>query len=152
MDMSAAATRLGALALGLHDRQVAAFNGLDDSKPAALLSFLRAKDLSVSDLEAAVGLSQSATVRLVDRLEAEGLVRRAAKVKRVVRVSLTSAGRREAEKLAAARIAALEAVIARLEPVERDALGWLLDRLLGALEAEGHDPRLLYRWGAVSQS
>ncbi len=148
MATSEVANRLGALALGLHDRQVAAFNGLDDSKPAALLSLLTHPQMSVSELEAAVGLSQSATVRLVDRLEAEGLVARAAKVKRVVRVALTPAGRREAEHFASARVKALEAVIMRLEPVERDALGWLLERLLAALEAEGHDPRLLYRWGA----
>jgi DNA-binding MarR family transcriptional regulator len=149
MHTSDMANRLGALALGLHDRQVASFGGLDDSKPAALLTLLTSNDLSVSELEAAVGLSQSATVRLVDRLQAEGLVTRAAKVKRVVRVGLTPEGRREAERLASARAAVLEAVVGRLEPVEREALGWLLDRLLKALEAEGNEPKQLYRWGAL---
>jgi MarR family transcriptional repressor of emrRAB len=63
---------------------------------AALNLALHQPGLSISHLAAQLGLSHSATVRLVDRLTAQGLLRRRAGTGRVVHIHLTAAGRRVA--------------------------------------------------------
>lgn len=140
------ADKLGTVALGLFDRLDVSFGCVEGSRPAALLTLLARKKLPVGLLGEAVGLSQSATVRLVDRLGAEGLIARNVKTGRVVNVTLTLKGKQKAERLAQAREAALMAVIEQLEPVEREALNWLSGRLLDVLSADSNAFRPLHRW------
>ncbi len=123
------------MAFALQARIAHATPGIEASRAAALFALKAHGGLPVGALGVAVGLSQSATVRLVDRLVAEGVARRGDKLRRVVRVSLTARGMREAEKLAAACGAALDAVVDSLQPVERDALAWLSERVSQALDA-----------------
>ena len=86
---------------------------------------------SIDLLGQVLGLTSSGTVRLVDRLERDGLVAREGGVDgRVTTVALTPAGRRAARRVAAARAEVLAAALAQLEPSERADLDRLLGRVL----------------------
>ena len=78
---------------------------------------------SVGDLAGVVGRSQPATVRLVDRLVARGLVRRGAgRDRRTLALALTDAGGRAADAILAARARALAPMLADLSPSEQASL------------------------------
>src|ERR1700761_702871 len=83
------------------------------SAPAALVALHEFLDGgTVTQLSSVLGLTHSGTVRLVDRLAAEGLVERAgAPDGRTVAVVLTIAGRVTAGRVLAARHAALAATM-----------------------------------------
>ena len=87
-----------------------------------------------------VGLSQPAAVRLVDRLEADGLVaREPGRDARSIGLVLTPAGRRAAAAVRAAREAAIERLLAPLAPADRAALGALLEQVLERADYAPHD-------------
>jgi MarR family transcriptional repressor of emrRAB len=72
---------LGALAVGLGDRIAAATEETAGESPttvAALTTIAQLPGCSIEELRHALGLSHSATVRVVDRLAARGLVTRGA--------------------------------------------------------------------------
>jgi MarR family transcriptional regulator, negative regulator of the multidrug operon emrRAB len=133
---------LGALALMLADameHQAAEVVGRSGAAGAALAVLLQDPDLGVQGLRRPLGLTQSATVRLVDSLVADGLARRAPGPDgRSIRIALTTAGRREARAVLAARAAVLERAMAALTATERRQLGGILGRILPAL-TEGPD-------------
>lgn len=133
--------RLGALALAVQDQVTAATEragpaagGAGSALPAALTS-LRAFDAgsTLSRLRAMVGLTHSGTVRLADRLVALGHAeRREGPDGRTVTLTLTPAGRAAADRIAAARAAAVAELVGPLpEPDRRDLLR-LVDRLLAS--------------------
>ena len=78
-DPARAGNVLGALALGLTDRMTTG-SASDAAALSALHHFLR--DPSIDLVRQVLGLTHSGTVRLVDRLAADGLVRRAAEIGR----------------------------------------------------------------------
>ena len=136
------ANLLGALSVAAADRiraraETQAQNG--GAAPAALVALTTFLDgCSIDELSAVVGLSQSATVRLVDRLEAQGLVsRRAAADGRAVAVRLLPTGRAAGSAILAARAEAVEELLVGLSAAERDTLAELMERLLAALVATG---------------
>jgi DNA-binding MarR family transcriptional regulator len=97
---------------------------------------------SVESLRRVLGISQPATVRTVNRLEADGLLeRRPGPDRRTVALVLTPAGRAAAERVLKARTTALEGFLAPLDDRERAQLLPLLERLAAA---QAHD-----RAGAV---
>lgn len=81
---------------------------------------------SIEWLRARVGLTQSGTVRLVDRLEQAGLVRRAAPSGRQVTLSVTAHGRRQLRRWYAARDAVVAELLRELSEDQRDRLVELL--------------------------
>jgi DNA-binding MarR family transcriptional regulator len=83
-----------AWSVGLHDELTAAAAGLGAGLRdiAALTLIASHPDVPVDWLRTRVGLSQPGTVRLVDRLSAAGLVRRAAREGRSVHLAVTPAG------------------------------------------------------------
>jgi hypothetical protein len=86
---------------------------------------------SIDLLRRVVGLTPSGAVRLVDRLEEEGLVSRGGGADgRSTLVTLTTRGRRAAEGVAGARGAVLTASLDALSSEERRTLEVLLSRLL----------------------
>jgi MarR family transcriptional repressor of emrRAB len=133
--ISPVANRLGAVALtlsdGIRDATEAA-TGLAGGMPAALVSLHEWADgASVDVLAAAMRLSHSRAVRVVDRLEAAGLARRESDPAdgRRALVRLEPAGRMLAERALEARSRVLLLAVAELGGADaRD-----LNRLLGAL-------------------
>jgi MarR family transcriptional repressor of emrRAB len=118
---------VGAFAVALSDRlQV-------NSDSAALVSLDERGPLTVEFLRRVIGLSHSATVRLVDRLSDDGLLTRAAGPDaRTVSVRLTARGRRRAAALRKNREQLLREALAPLSKAERLEFG----RLVGSVLAE----------------
>lgn len=133
-----AANTLGALSLVIADRMNAAVEAIAElgpSAPAALTALHEFLDGgSVTQISSALGLTHSGTVRLVDRLAAEGLVERvAAQDGRAVSVVLTERGRRLAVRVGQARAESLASALSALPSEQVDSLSAALDTMLGAL-------------------
>src|ERR1700761_9087283 len=94
------------------------------SAPAALVALHEFLDGgTVTQLSSVLGLTHSGTVRLVDRLGAEGLVERAgAQDGRAVSVVLTRRGRHLAAQIRQAREKTLTSALSALTPDEVDNL------------------------------
>jgi DNA-binding MarR family transcriptional regulator len=142
---------LGTLALAVGERVEAATQaacGATGAVPAALVALHEfAGGQSIDYLRNVVGLTPSGTVRLVDRLQREGLAWRAAGADgRSVSVRLTDEGRRVAARVRDARLAVLGELLQPLPGDQRAALAEAASTLLGALtdsrEAARHTCRL----------
>lgn len=105
----------------------------------ALLALREEQWLPLHELALEVGLSNGATVRLVDGLLARGLVSRVEDPadRRVRRIGLTAAGRDAVEALTAARDDTAQRFAASLLPEEAAALSAALDPVLRRLDADG---------------
>src|SRR5205807_7247716 len=85
-------------------------------------------------------------VRLVDRLEHDGLVRRGpGEDGRTTTVALTPAGRRAARRLEAARLEVLDSVLQPLSDTERRAFTSLVGRVLVGMMREPGATRWMCR-------
>ena len=109
------------------------------SAPAALVTLAHEPGLSIDGLRAALGLTHSGAVRLVDRLEQDGLVRRSRGGGRVVAVYLTARGRRALARVERARLAAAAELLAPLSTTERRQLESLLRRILAGQSQSDDD-------------
>jgi MarR family transcriptional regulator, negative regulator of the multidrug operon emrRAB len=133
-----AANLLGAVALGIGDEiraateRHAAEGGM---APAAIVFIGHAPGLAIEQLRYAVGLSHPGTVRLVDRLAAQGLLARrvSAADARAVALHLTAKGCRERERILAERHGSIHAALQALSAQERRRLEGLLAKLLANL-------------------
>jgi DNA-binding MarR family transcriptional regulator len=121
-ELAHAANLLGALALAVTDRTFdgVAAAGESGSSAVALSALLHFLDRPTIDLMRRVlGLTSSGAVRLVDRLESAGWVKRAAAADgRATAVELTAAGRRVAKRVSAARAHVLKSVLSELSQSE----------------------------------
>jgi MarR family transcriptional repressor of emrRAB len=129
---------LGALSLVVADRMnsaAEAVTALGPSAPAALAALYEFLDGgSVTQLSSVLGLTHSGTVRLVDRLDAEGLVERAgAEDGRAVAVVLTSSGRRLAARVLEARRSSLDAALSGTTSAELGHLAAVLEKMLATV-------------------
>ena len=98
-----------------------------------------------------VGLSQSGAVRLIDRLERDGLVARGAgEDGRVTAISLTAAGRTAARTIESSRLESLEAALAPLTRQEMEAFTELAGKLLVGLMREPGATRWMCRLCGLS--
>ena len=117
--------------------------GLDvtSSQMGALVALSRAQERTMGELAEDLGLTESATTRLVDRLVGMNLVRRRRddQDRRVVRVRLSSYGRQLVELVLSRRQAQFLRTAAHMTDDERG-------RLLGGLEA------LLKAWATIEQA
>lgn len=89
---------------------------------------------SIGELAASLGISQSSTTTACKRLERDGLVlrERCADDERVVRVSLTEAGKAQVEQWRARRREMLAHFLDPLEQSEREELQRVIDHVLTA--------------------
>ena len=144
-DPARAANVLGALALVLTDRITDAVEdaAAQAETGAVALSALRhvlPPDPSIDLLRQVLGLTHSGTVRLVDRLEAAGQVRRGSgRDGRTRTVALTTAGRRAATRVTSERAGKLDAALAVLTSDEQGQLVDLAGRVLAGLRRDGAD-------------
>ena len=137
---------LGVMALATMDRLRPALEtlaGHGGSAPAVLAHLLAHPGDSVEGLRCVLSISQPATVRLVDRLVADGfLERRPGPNRRTLALVLTPTGRETATRLLAARADALTDMLAVLDEQE----AWQLEALLAKLTA----PLAVDRPGALT--
>ena len=139
MSASRAGNLLGALAVTLGDRTgdaTAAAQDVGASQAAALITLDNyAAGLPLTTLGEALRLSHPAVVRLVDRLQARGLVERrvgAGGDRRAVGLELTAGGRKAIRAIRAARAGALERALSPLDTAERATFEALLAKVLAA--------------------
>lgn len=130
------ANRLAALATALDDAVHADTEDLSPSAVAALQTIRQDGPLAIQDVARTIGLTHSATVRLVDRLEKDWLVRRLTRKGREVRVEATARGRRRASQFQERRLEIAGGLLDALDAPERDAFAIILDKLLAATVAD----------------
>lgn len=137
--------KFAALSLAVTD---ATLGGDDDLAPTAVAALITAANnppASIGEIAAVVGLTHSATVRLIDRLESDGLLHRRRRVGREVLVEITPAGRRRADGLQDRRLAVSANFLNGLSLEERELLSKLVDRMMHDHTTHGHDRRRLCR-------
>jgi DNA-binding MarR family transcriptional regulator len=145
------ANLLGALALTLTDSVGAALGdevGVAGTDAAALITLHNyAEGESLDLLRSALGLSQPGMVRLVDRLERRGLLRRqrAERDARAISLRLTPSGRRAAEAAARARSRAIDRALGALDAGEQRALAGILAKMLAAETTDPVSSRVICR-------
>lgn len=128
---------LGAFALGITDvlENVVEKNaGYGGETPAALVTIGAEPGLSINKLHQILNLSHPGTVRLVDRLEVEGLVeRRAGSDGRTLALFLTSEGVKRRKTVLSERQKQLDVAMKALSKEERKQLTKLLEKMLTAM-------------------
>jgi DNA-binding MarR family transcriptional regulator len=154
-EVDRAANLLGAVALRLADGMAgeitaaARQGGRPGAETAAvalsaLHHFLDAP--TIDRLRQVLGLTSSGAVRLVDRLQAAGLVRRGTGDDgRTTTVVLTAAGRRAAARVARARARVLDDALSVLSPAERRSFEELIGRVAVGLIREPGASRWMCR-------
>ncbi|ABE37780.1 MarR family transcriptional regulator [Rhodopseudomonas pseudopalustris] len=138
---------LGAVSIVLADEIWAAVNDTLETSgetAAALIMLGAHPGIPIKELGRALALSHSGAVRLVDRLEKEGVVRRKeGRDARTVLLHLTPAGTKLRRSVLKERARVLERALAVLSAEEVRVLGAYLDRMLRGLLTER---RLGYRF------
>ncbi|GAB2703495.1 MarR family winged helix-turn-helix transcriptional regulator [Nocardia thraciensis] len=131
------ANLLGAVALGVHDRMSEVTQGpagRSGVTAAALATVGQYPGLTVEELRRCLGISQPATVRTVDALQARGLlVRGPGPDRRSLALHLTTAGKEHARRVLQARADVLDPLLEELGDAERTALTSVLERVLDRL-------------------
>jgi MarR family transcriptional repressor of emrRAB len=132
------ANLLGSVGLAVADRIRAAGEDeldLGGSAPVAIVALSTyLADKPLEEIAQAFGITASAVVRLVDRLEAAGLVqRRPGPDGRRVSVRLTAKGERRAKAILARRERELDTVLSVLTAAEQTELTRLHEKLLQSL-------------------
>jgi DNA-binding MarR family transcriptional regulator len=124
---------LGATALGVVDLTGAAIDaagGRNPSWSAALIIVARHPGIGATELARRIKLTQPAVSRLVDGLEARGLVERDAPSGRSVALRLTAEGEAAARRLLDARHEVLDSLLTPLDEAERATLEQSLEKIL----------------------
>jgi DNA-binding MarR family transcriptional regulator len=126
--------------------------GLGGSAPAALTAMGDDGLDSIDALAGALGLSHSATVRLVDRLESAELVARTKGADgRTVALVLTKNGKKVAKNVAAERRRVLKNILSPLGPKSMKALEAMADSMLRKIAEEADHPERICRLCDVKQ-
>jgi MarR family transcriptional repressor of emrRAB len=139
MSHAHAANVLGALGLALADRLAAAAERAGGASAATALVALYGTRAGarIDGVARVTGLSHSGAVRVVDRLQADGLVERRRGVdQRSAALYLTPAGRRSARRVLAERRAAMHSVLSLLTDDQQARFNDLAHQLLAELASE----------------
>ena len=140
---------LGALAIGISDRlqrETEAAAGRSGARAAALATLAQWPPDTIEALRHSLGLTHSATVRVVNGLVADGLVTREhVGGGPAVRPRLTEAGEAEARKVLAARNRALRWIFDGISEDELKRLTPVVERLLQKLTPDFNAGELICR-------
>ena len=134
-----AANLLGAFALAVHDRLEASLlegaRGLSLNGSAALFAVSRHPGLQFLELQLATGITHSACVRILDKLEREGLVRRRTDPSdaRATRLEITPEGNARARAITSARQGFMLALAKRIPPYWLPRMVRVLELLLSVM-------------------
>ncbi len=125
---------LSALALMIGDTgnaAVRAATGLSPQETAALVLIRNRSGCSVNWLHDRLGLTQSGAVRLLDRLQEDGLITRNRTAgRREVSLAITPGGEALVERGVSARSQAIESLLDELPAADRGQLMNLIERVL----------------------
>ncbi|MTI17658.1 hypothetical protein E1162_10445 [Rhodobacteraceae bacterium RKSG542] len=135
MQLELIANQLSAISTAIEDASVEAYGDLSPSAVAALLTMRKQRSMSIGAVAGEIRLSHSATVRLIDKLEKEWLVRRQKRRGREVMVELTARGKRRASDLAQARQHVATKLLESLEEGERQQLSSYFNIVLGQMDS-----------------
>ena len=114
--------------------------------PAALVVIGYGSGPSNDQLRRVLGLSHPGTVRLVDRLVADGLVeRRQGRDKREIALYLSERGLALREDVLKERLAAIRPLLTPLTGAEQEALAALLHKMLSSMDTTASERRTLCR-------
>jgi DNA-binding MarR family transcriptional regulator len=105
---------------------------LTASAPAALVTLAHEPGLSIDALRRVLDLTHSGAVRLIDRLEADGLVERTRRGGRSVAVTLTRRGRKAVAEIERVRLESVAQLLAPLTVSERRELERVLGHVLAS--------------------
>ena len=137
MDDERTLNLLGALALSVVDalnHVVEANAGYGGETPAALVTLGAQPGISINALRQMLNLSHPGTVRLIDRLESQGLVeRRAGSDGRTLALFLTDAGCERRRAILTERRQQLQLAVNSLTTNERQQLTKLLEKMLATM-------------------
>ena len=138
METTNLANIVGALALALTDSIAQSVEGMvDDAGPAteALCLVRHAPGIPIEQLRRALGMSHPGAVRLVERLEKQGLIlrERCSVDRRAVELKLTEEGEVLVNKIHQTRLLALEEAIASLSSKDRLHLCRISNQILFSL-------------------
>lgn len=143
------ANLLGVISLAIGDRiEDTARDILNHAgeTPAALIVIGYGTGPSNDMLRRVLDLSHSGTVRLIDRLVADGLVERCeGHDKRAIALFLTKRGKALREKLLKGRLTAIRPILTTLDDDELEVLGNLLHKLLSSMDPTDMERRTLCR-------
>lgn len=137
MDEKKTENVIGAMVLGLAD---AVLRETENKAPekgqaAAAIALLRHQPgMPIEQMRRALGLSHSATVRLIDRLVADDLVLRrpSAIDRRAVALHLTEAGDTSCDSILSSRFARIAKALQGFDSVERETYRLLTEKLLSS--------------------
>ena len=141
-DPGRAANVLGALSLALTDRMSDAAEGVTgqavtDGTALSALVHVLPPDPSIDLLRQVLGITHSGAVRLVDRLELAGQVRRVPGTdRRTTAIRITAAGRRAATRVAGGRIDLVRDALDALSADEQEQLADLAGKVLAGLRRD----------------
>ncbi|TDC08332.1 MarR family transcriptional regulator [Nonomuraea longispora] len=149
-DSATTANLLGATALALTDvtlGQVTRAAGVSAREATAMVTLSASPGLSVSELGRRVGLTQSAAARMVDGLEADGLLTREPHPfnRHWVTLSLTETGRATTQHILGARATPLSGVLDCLDEGEQQTLSGLLVKILTQLYQDNGNAQYICR-------
>ncbi|TDE58416.1 MarR family transcriptional regulator [Nonomuraea mesophila] len=149
-DSATTANLLGATALALTDvtlGNVTRAAGVNAREATAMVTLSASPGLSVSELGRRVGLTQSAAARMVDGLEADGLLTREPHPfnRHWVTLSLTETGWATTRHILGARAAPLGGVLDCLDEGEQQTLSCLLAKLLTQLYKDTGNAKYICR-------
>jgi MarR family transcriptional regulator, negative regulator of the multidrug operon emrRAB len=114
--------------------------------PAALATIGSSPGETIDLLSQVLKLTHSGTVRLIDRLEADGLVeRKSGREGRTVALFLTRAGKKALAEVLERRRIAIEGVLGSLSASERTELTRLVEKLLTAMTTGRHSAEFICR-------
>jgi MarR family transcriptional repressor of emrRAB len=144
---------LGALALALADRiatRAEAASSLHDSAASALVVIANHPGEHIDAIRRTLGLTHSGAVRLIDGLEAAGLVerRRSDRDARAIALWATPSGERTASQIIAARAELLEPMLASTSEADRKTIAALLETALAELTDSRDRARSICCFGA----
>ena len=128
---------VGALSLALADDLLRVVQSeAPSTSPAAAIALVgHAPGLTIDQLSRALQLSHPGTVRLVDRLVRDGLVKRARSTSdgRAVSLTLTETGKTVTARILSSRQSALARALSFLSVPDREALGRIAETMLRSM-------------------
>jgi DNA-binding MarR family transcriptional regulator len=141
-------------AIDIHSRRLAKQYALTGPQLVCLREIIRQEVATPSGIARAVSLSQGTVTGILDRLERRGLIERvrSQRDKRRIHVSVTDAGRELVAQAPSPMHEEFSARLGGLHDGEQAMIDWVLQRVVGLMEAERVDAAPMLMTGRADQA